>query len=183
MAAPDAPDLAALLDRYERPLVRYALSIIGDLESARDAVQDTFIRYVRDEAAPRGPDTEKHTEAWLFTVCRHRAIDHQRKHSRIVPMPLIEDNRSTDEPGPAATMESRDTEQSLLRLLDRLTPNQREVIRLKFQNDLSYKEIADLTQLSVTNVGFILHTGLRKLREIVRSEPDFADLSIKSAAV
>jgi RNA polymerase sigma-70 factor (ECF subfamily) len=98
-------------------------------------------------------------------------------------MPFLEDNRSTDEPGPAATMESRDTEQSLLKLLDRLTPNQQEVIRLKFQNDLSYKEIADLTQLSVTNVGFILHTGLRKLREIVRSEPDFADLPIKSAAL
>jgi RNA polymerase sigma-70 factor (ECF subfamily) len=90
-------------------------------------------------------------------------------------MPLPEDHKSL-EPGPAATIESRDTEASLIRLLDRLSPNQREVIRLKFQNDLSYQEIANITQLSVTNVGFILHTGLRKLREIVRSEPDFADL-------
>lgn len=176
MAAPDLPDLAALLDRYERPLVRYALSIVGDLESARDAVQDTFIRYSRDESAPRGPGTEKHVEAWLFTVCRHRAIDHQRKYSRIIPMPLPEERIDPD-PCPAATLESRDTEASLLRLLDHLSPNQREVIRLKFQNDLSYKEIADVTKLTVTNVGFLLHTGLKRLRALVSEQPDFADLS------
>lgn len=196
MAASEAPDLAALLNRYERPLVRYALGIVGDLESARDAVQETFIRLSRlmpdgaqsDSAGVSEAPTSsldfnnpKHVEAWLFTVCRHRAIDHQRKHSRIIPMPLPEDHTS-NEPGPAAAIESRDTEASLLRLLDRLSPNQREVIRLKFQNDLSYQEIADITQLSVTNVGFILHTGLKKLREIVRSEPDFADLPIRHTA-
>jgi RNA polymerase sigma-70 factor (ECF subfamily) len=205
MVAPKAPDLVALLNRYERPLVRYALSIIGDLESARDAVQETFIRLTRmmpaEKGQGRGDDpspefgstadspahqsldftNENHVEAWLFTVCRHRAIDHQRKHSRIIPMPLPDD-QSSDEPCPAAAAESRDTEASLLRLLDRLSPNQREVIRLKFQNDLSYQEIARVTQLSVTNVGFILHTGLKKLREIVRAEPDFADLSIRNTA-
>ena len=197
MAAPAAPDLTALLNRYERPLVRYALSIVGDLESARDAVQETFIRLSRllpgeshagdspsaSEARSSSLDFQnpKHVEAWLFTVCRHRAIDHQRKHSRIIPMPLPEDHFS-EEPGPAAAFEIRDTEANLLRLLDRLSPNQREVIRLKFQNDLSYQEIADITQLSVTNVGFILHTGLKKLREIVRSEPEFADLSIRHPA-
>jgi len=198
MAATPEPDLAALLDRYERPLVRYALSIVGDLENARDVVQDTFIRLSRMSSRVSHPDfpgdpaqppphsldfnNEKHVESWLFTVCRHRAIDHQRKFSRIIPMPLPEDHRS-QEAGPAAAAESRDTAASLIRLLERLSPNQREVIRLKFQNDLSYQEIADITQLSVTNVGFILHTGLKKLREIVRSEPDFADLPIcRSAA-
>jgi RNA polymerase sigma factor (sigma-70 family) len=197
MAASEAPDLEALLDRYERPLVRYALSIVGDLESARDVVQETFIRLSRilssqehpedadDSSRPRTSlldfGNTRHVEAWLFTVCRHRSIDHQRKYSRIIPMPLPEDHSSND-PGPAAATESRDTEASLLRLLDRLSPNQREVIRLKFQNDLSYQEIADITQLSVTNVGFILHTGLKKLREIVRSEPDFADLPFRRSA-
>ena len=197
-----APDLAALLDRYERPLVRYAQSVVGDLESARDVVQDTFIRLAHemskartipspaepaspaDDAAeptpPPGPWTEdaKHVEAWLFTVCRHRAIDHQRKFSRIVAMPLPED-RADPEPSPAAQAESRDTEQSLLGLLVHLSPNQQEVIRLKFQNDLSYKEIADLTQLSVTNVGFLLHTGLKKLRALALEQPDFSDLPIR----
>jgi RNA polymerase sigma-70 factor (ECF subfamily) len=182
MSALGTLDLPALLDRYERPLVRYAQSILGDLENARDVVQDTFIRLARqlssDETPPAWLD-EKHVEAWLFTVCRHRAIDHQRKHSRIVPMPLPED-RSSEEPGPDTLAEGRDTEANLLRLLDRLSPNQREVIRLKFQNDLSYQEIAQITQLSVTNVGFLLHTGLKKLRAILAAEPEFADIALRA---
>ena len=181
MAAADATDIAPLLERYERPLVRFAMSITGDLESARDAVQETFIRYVRDATAPRGPGSEKHIEAWLFTVCRHRAIDQQRRQSRIIPMPLpIERTDST--PGPAAVAEGRDTEGALLRLLDGLTQNQRDVIRLKFQNDLSYREISQITGLSETNVGFLLHTGLKKLRDLVRAEPDFADIAARHTA-
>jgi RNA polymerase sigma-70 factor (ECF subfamily) len=191
MITPDAPDIPALLDRYERPLVRYAQSIVGDVDSARDVVQEVFIKLARGGFGDRGSDcgiregdngTEPrplpsdlrsppaHLEAWLFTVTRHRAIDHQRKHSRIIPMPLPDD-RPSGAPSPAATLESRDAERSLLRLLEALSPNQREVIRLKFQNDLSYREIADVTQLSVTNVGFLLHTGLKKLRALISEQP------------
>ena len=190
MPPTDAPDLLALLDRYERPLVRYACSIVGDLDSARDVVQETFIKLAQggvremtnDEcgmpngAQPRTP----HLEAWLFTVTRNRALDHQRKHRRIIPMELPDD-RACAAPGPAATLERSEAATSLFRLLDALPPNQREVIRLKFQNDLSYREIAEVTELSVTNVGFLLHTGLKKLRALLREQPlpDF-DLPLRS---
>ena len=205
MSLPDAPDLSALLARYERPLVRYAQSIVGDLESARDVVQETFIRLCRmqgsevedqesgiriqgsgkngatkPDSCPLTPDPS-HLQAWLFTVTRNRALDHQRKYSRIIPMTLP-DNQPCGAPGPAAVLERRESATSLFRLLDALPPNQREVIRLKFQNDLSYREIADVTQLSVTNVGFLLHTGLKKLRALLREQPqaDFG-LPIRNA--
>jgi RNA polymerase sigma-70 factor (ECF subfamily) len=182
---PDAPTLTALLERYERPLVRYAMSIVGDLESARDVVQETFIRWVQrppndecrmtnDENGAIRHSSFPPTEAWLFTVTRHRALDVLRKNRRIVPMTLPDDRPCTA-PGPDAALASRDTERSLLALLDALTPNQREVIRLKFQNDLSYREIAQVTQLTETNVGFLLHTGLKKLRALLaeRAAEDF----------
>ena len=54
MPPTDAPDLIALLDRYERPLIRYACSIVGDLDSARDVVQDVFIRWVREGEKSEG---------------------------------------------------------------------------------------------------------------------------------
>ena len=162
----DAPDLPALLARYERPLVRYSWSILGDLEAARDVVQETFIRLCRREES----DDVQHTEAWLFTVTRNLSIDHQRKQSRIIYMPQTDD-RTTDEPAPGASLEQQEAHDSIFGLLDQLTENQREVIRLKFQNDLSYKEIADITRLSVTNVGFILHTGLKKLRALLEAQP------------
>jgi len=171
MPAPDALELTALLDRFERPLVRYAQSITGDLESARDVVQETFIKLVRGgmNSSSEGGDKARHTEAWLFTVTRNRALDHQRKFSRIIPMPITED-RPCAAPGPAAVLEQQESASALFRLLDALSPNQREVIRLKFQNDLSYREIAEVTRLSVTNVGFLLHTGLKKLRELLREQ-------------
>ncbi|MEI9896470.1 MAG: sigma-70 family RNA polymerase sigma factor [Chthoniobacter sp.] len=83
---------------------------------------------------------------------------------------------------PADALEQREAATSLFHLLDALPSNQREVIRLKFQNDLSYREIADVTQLSVTNVGFLLHTGLKKLRALLREQPlpDF-NLPLRSA--
>ena len=206
---PDASELTHLLNRYERPLVRYALSIVGEVDTARDVVQETFIAYAEGRgpvsgAPPAGhrsngsrkpasaapadtgsstddtaTDDARRIEAWLFTVCRNRAIDHQRKQSRIIPMyPL--DDRTSEEPGPAALLERQETARSLLRLLEKLTQNQREVIRLKFQNDLSYKEIAEITQLSVTNVGFLLHTGLKKLRALLEEQtPDDFPLPVR----
>lgn len=195
-----ASDIRGLLDRYERPLVRYAQSIVGDLESARDVVQDTFIRYVRktseqedgeDETAMQtaqaitddaealkpaplhtslDPSDARHVEAWLFTVTRNRALDHVRKYSRIIAMPMPEE-RPSEDPSPDEELAARDSADSLMGLLDSLSANQREVVRLKFQNDLSYKEIADVTGLTVTNVGFLLHVALKKLRTLLEETP------------
>lgn len=206
MTPPPATDIGGLLDRYERPLIRYAQSIVGDLESARDVVQDAFIRYVRltsgeedatmeaiqtatddaeepTRAIPSTLDTDdaKHVEAWLFTVTRNRALDHVRKYSRIVAMPMPEE-RPSEEQGPDEALEAQDSADWLLKLLEHLTPNQRDVVRLKFQNDLSYQEISDVTGLSVTNVGFLLHVGLKKLRTMLREVPlDELPIRIRTA--
>ena len=58
----------------------------------------------------------------------------------------------------------------MLRTFSRLPRNQSEVLRLKFQNDLSYQEIADITGLSPGNVGFLIHTGLKRLRSLLAPE-------------
>jgi RNA polymerase sigma-70 factor (ECF subfamily) len=170
-----ALDINALMDRYERPLVRYAQSVTGDLESARDVVQESFIKYVRARSGPELPlipesPEARHIESWLFTVTRNGALDHLRKFSRIIPMP-IPDDRHSEAHSPDEDLAGREAADWLLKLLDELTPNQREVIRLKFQNDLSYKEIADVTGLSATNVGFLLHVGLKKLRDLLNEAP------------
>ena len=71
---------------------------------------------------------------------------------------------SDHRPDPSAAAEKQDEKAELLRHVARLPESQREVIRLKFQSDLTYAEIAELTSLSVSNVGFLLHTGLKNLR-------------------
>lgn len=68
------------------------------------------------------------------------------------------------EPTPDQAAERRDAHIQILQLMQALPESQREVVRLKFQNGLSYKEIAEVTELSVGNVGFLLHTALKTLR-------------------
>ena len=76
----------------------------------------------------------------------------------------------TTEPRPGTALEAEETQAAVLRLINHLPPNQQEVIRLKFQNGFSYKEIARITELSVTNVGFLIHTAVTRLRREFAAE-------------
>jgi RNA polymerase sigma-70 factor (ECF subfamily) len=145
------------LARHERPLIRYAKWLVGDLESARDIVQETFLRLCREDPAR----LEGRVAPWLFSVCRNLAIDARRK---AVPMTSLD---ATEASVPCDLDERHDSQQALGRILEvvaTLPRNQREVIYLKFQGGLSYKEISAITELSVTNVGFLLHTAMRAIR-------------------
>ena len=159
--------IRSALAQHEGSLLRYAVSITGDPDRARDVVQDTFLRlWSEDPVRLNGCLAE-----WLFTVCRHRAIDVQRKENRMTALTDIDlETRASAEPDPAQAAEQSESTGAVLRLLDTLPPNQREVIRLKFQNGLSYQEISRITSLTVTNVGFLLHTGLKTLRARLQSE-------------
>jgi RNA polymerase sigma factor (sigma-70 family) len=157
----------AALRQYEGPLLRYAARITGDLERARDIVQDTFVRLcAEDPSRLNGRLAE-----WLFTVCRNRALDVQRKERRMTPLHEIElESRTNSELSPASALEQQEDASQVLRLLDSLPKNQQEVVRLKFQNDLSYQEISRITKLSVSNVGFLIHTAVKTIRRKLQAE-------------
>lgn len=71
---------------------------------------------------------------------------------------------SSDEPRPIRLIENAEIQEAVLRLIDQLPRNQQEVIRLKFQNGFSYKEISRITELSVSNVGVLIHHAVARLR-------------------
>ncbi len=78
---------------------------------------------------------------------------------------------------PSDQLEHEEAVAGALAALATLTANQQEVIRLKFQHGLSYKQIAQVTTLSVSNVGFLIHTGLKILRtRLAESESDSGPL-------
>ena len=110
-------------------------------------------------------DVEDHVAEWLFTVCRNRALDVRKKEGRMGELNEVElDRRSSGAEAPAAVAERNDTAAKVLALVGTLPVNQREVVRLKFQDGMSYKEISSITSLSVSNVGFLLHTAIKSLR-------------------
>lgn len=155
-----------VLARFEGPLVRYAGRITGDLDRARDVVQDTFLRLWQ---AADDVD-ESRLAQWLYTVCRNRSLDVVRKESRMSALsPEASALRRSVEPDPAAAAQRGDTAAVARGLLDALPANQQEVIRLKLQRGFSYQQIGQVTGLSASNVGFLIHTGLKRLRGQMRA--------------
>ena len=152
------------VEHYEGPLVRYAARITGDLDHARDVVQETFLRLCQEERSR----VDGHLAEWLYTVCRNRALDVRRKENRMNAMSVVELERCTSRDGaPSAELERDEAMCQVLRALATIPENQQEVIRLKFQEGLSYREIGSVTGLSVSNVGFLIHTGLKTIRQRV----------------
>ncbi|MFT3783969.1 MAG: sigma-70 family RNA polymerase sigma factor [Nibricoccus sp.] len=146
---------------YQSPLVRYATRLVGDPDRARDVVQDTFIKLMSQPPAV----VDGHVAEWLFTVCRHRALDVLRKEGRMKRFEEGEMERvSTGDQRPTQAMEAEETHDALLRLIDRLPPSQQEVLRLKFQSGFSYKEISRITAHSVSHVGVLIHNAVTRLR-------------------
>jgi len=147
--------------RFEGPLTLYAARLMGDADAARDVVQETFLRLCTQDRR----EVDGRLAEWLFTVCRNRALDVLRKEGR---MSQLTDERAhvmaAPEPGPPEALERRDEADRVLRMLEGLPPGQREAIRLKFQNGFSYKEISRISGHSVSNVGVLIHTGLKVLR-------------------
>ena len=170
-ASPDSSSFVrAAVERHQAPLLRYAARLLGgDADRARDVVQDTFVRLMAQPPA----QVDGHVAEWLFTVCRNRTHDVLRKEGRMKRFEEGQVERLTaPDPRPGRTLERAEQHETVLRLIGRLPHNQQEVVRLKFQNGFSYQEISRITSLSVTNVGFILHTALKTLRREMAGQTD-----------
>src|SRR5262245_6091657 len=124
----------ALIDRYERSLSQYASRLLGDPELARDVVQECFLRLVREH--PEGGEGE--LRSWLYTVVRNLAFDQLRARRRMTTQGHAEVEAA---PSSEDLFEAREEQSRTLALLATLPKNQQEVLRLKFQAGLSYKEI------------------------------------------
>jgi RNA polymerase sigma factor (sigma-70 family) len=159
---PDAPWIREVLERYERPLTLYASRLLGDVERARDVVQETFLRLCNQDRSA----IEEGIAVWLFTVCRNLSCDVQRKESR---MSQLEEESAETVAGVAANpgeeLEARDTLSRVMETITSLPEKQQEVLRLKFQHGLSYQEISRVTQEKIGTVGWLIHVGLKGVRE------------------
>jgi RNA polymerase sigma factor (sigma-70 family) len=157
------------LDRYEVPLIRYATRMVGDADRARDVVQDTFLRLcTADEAKLNG-----HLAPWLYRVCRNRALDVLKKEKRMQPTDTATMARHASPAAvPRAVAEDRETGDEVLRALGTLPEKQQEVFRLKFQAQLSYKEIMGVTGYSLNHVKYLMHNALKSMREQLQGQYD-----------
>ena len=150
-----------LLRRFEAPLLQYATRITGNNERARDVVQEAFVKFQRN-----GAIAPEKTATWLFTVCRNGALNVCRKEKRMMYLneEIIESHRD-EQPLPFERMEQREASGFLIKILATLPARQQEVLQLKFQNDLSYQEIAEITKTTSTSVGAFILAPMKLLRQ------------------
>jgi RNA polymerase sigma factor (sigma-70 family) len=157
--------IRSAVNAYQSHLIAFATRITGSTDSARDVVQETFLRL-----CDRDPDTVgDHLAAWLFRVCRNQALDARKKEAPLRPFDELRITPADTTADPHRALERGDEARRVLRALASLPATQQEVLRLRYQSDLSYKEIAEVTGQSIGNVGSVIHVGVRRLRELLQA--------------
>jgi len=149
------------IERFEKPLISYAKQITGDRDSARDAVQETFLRLSRQDLEKLEP----RLAPWLYFVCRNCAMDYRRKIVRF-SLEAPDENQAIEENCPAKKLLAAEDALRLRGLVSQLSERQRELLKLKFEADLSYKEMAEVMKMSISNVGVQLHGAIQALRHL-----------------
>ncbi|MEQ1876691.1 MAG: sigma-70 family RNA polymerase sigma factor [Bdellovibrionia bacterium] len=149
-----------LFERYESKLLRYTMRFIPE-QTARDVVQDAFLKlWTIDNSL-----TEDHVVQWLYTVCRNRAIDILRRDKRMTPLDHSDETVMASGEDVAADYETQARVELARSFMKMLGEKEREVIRLKFQDGLSYAQISAITGHSVSHVGVLIHNALVHLRQ------------------
>ena len=155
--------IRGVVQDHQSALIRYAASILGGTEQAKDIVQEVLLKLCRQ----RWRDVEGHLDSWLFRVTRNQALDALRKEKRMSLFEKTETMETLASVGEIAAAETRKSEtiRSLLELVEQLPGRDKEIVTLKFQQGLSYREISDVTGLTVSNLGYVLHHALKELKQ------------------
>ena len=149
-----------LYDRYLPLVVRYIMTLCGNWEEAKDMAQETFIRVCERKESFQSRSRFK---SWLLTIARNRVIDSCRKRSvkTIVSEEILARASAPEEGFPFETGLDSDRFPSM----KTLTTGQREVVLLRFVEDLSFGEIAAVTSMREDNVRKIISRALQRLRK------------------
>jgi RNA polymerase sigma-70 factor (ECF subfamily) len=159
--------LADLVERCQHRLVRYLLYLTGRREYAEDLAQETWIRVLQRGSQYNG---RQRFDPWLFAIARNLAIDYLRKKQKAVQTASLPDDRdeillvSSSGPSPFEAAARSEDAKHLAGQLQILSPLYREALLLRFQEDLSLAEIAQVLGAPVTTVTSRIYRGLAALR-------------------
>jgi RNA polymerase sigma-70 factor (ECF subfamily) len=165
----DRDGLAAVYDEHHQPIYRYVYRRVGDVETARDLTAEVFHRLLR--AVQRGGAPDRHLKAWLYRTAHNIVVDHYRRQSHRQHLPLDEEMVNADD-DPVASAERRLSGAEVRAALRGLTPDQQQVIALKFLEGLSNQEVADVTGKPVGAVKSLQHRALAALERQLAPDKD-----------
>ncbi len=167
--------LEVLYKRYERKVYTYILLMVRKPQLAEDILQETFIKAIKSVKEGKYSETNRFG-SWLMRIAHNLVIDQfrQNKQYRVVsnndfPMDIFSTPRFAE-----ATVEQRLVYERVLyevrALIDFLPDDQREVVMLRFYGDLSFKEIAEITNVSINTALGRMRYALINLRKMVKEK-------------
>jgi RNA polymerase sigma-70 factor (ECF subfamily) len=163
--------LEEIFDTFSPGIYRYAFRLLGDSELARDCMSETFSRFLVALKRESGP--ENYLQAYLYRIAHNWITDYYRK--KVPPtLPLDIEIRANPEEEPHQQVAARSTNQQLREALSLLTPDQRQVIVLKFLEDWENDAIALTLNKPVGAIKALQHRGLKALRRIMSRYEDFS---------
>jgi RNA polymerase sigma-70 factor (ECF subfamily) len=157
-------EVGELYDRFAQGVYRFLVYRTGDPQAADDLTSEVFLKALR--ALPDLRARPASLQAWLFQIARNLAIDHYRKQ-RLRDHAALDEALPAAGPAPDADLEQRLTSELLRRALERLSPDQRDVITLRFVSSLPTAEVALTLHKSEDAVKGLQRRGLAQLRQLL----------------
>ena len=158
-------EMEAVVATHEQALLRYACGLLRDPHAAQDAVQHAFIKLC-DRGFPLRMEPPA-VRAWLYRAAHNAAIDHLRREKRHASLheSAAREAVPVDPPDPGADPDRR---QLVLACLGQLAPGEQQVILLRLQEGLPYKDICETTGLPSGTVGRLIHDAVKKLGTLIQ---------------
>ena len=157
--------LTGIFDRYSHALYNYALRLCNDPLAADNVVGDVFAKFLDQLAARKGPNSN--LRSYLFQMTYHLIVDQARVSHREAPLEVAEFIQRGGHTV-LASLENQMLLETLLRAIrDNLTEDQHHVIVLRFLEEFSLLETADIIGKKVYNVKVIQNRGIAKLRQVL----------------
>jgi RNA polymerase sigma-70 factor (ECF subfamily) len=170
LSSGDTEVIAQLVERYQHRLYRYLLRLVSRPSTAEDLFQQTWMRVIE---RMRHYDPRRSFEGWLFAVAHNLAIDHLRRRqpeSLDEPLPSGEtqsDLTRSSNPGALELLLSKERAGCVLDAVSELPLAFREVITLRFEEEMKLEEIATVLALPMGTVKTRLHRAMKALRLIL----------------
>jgi RNA polymerase sigma-70 factor, ECF subfamily len=163
----DSSSLGMIYDRYSPGIYRYALRLLGDECLAEDCVSETFSRFLKALGTGLGP--QDHLQAYLYRIAHNWITDSYRRQ----PPPALELDdslRAGDEVHPENQIDIRIEQERVRQALRTLTPDQRQVVSLRFIEGWENEEVASALKKPIGAIKALQHRAIQTLRRLLLRE-------------
>ncbi|MFC1498607.1 RNA polymerase sigma factor [Verrucomicrobiota bacterium] len=153
----------SVVSEYEGALLRYVARIVHDYNMAQDVIQETFIKLFekwKDELV-----ISPKLSSWLYRVAHNCAVDYLRKETRHFHLHQrhSEESEHSIPPNRGKGFKISESAERAVTILRQLSLREQQLVVLKVYEEKSYREISEITGLTVSNVGYILHHAMKKM--------------------